>query len=188
MEFWVIGLLVLVAIGVVGWIVSLFSGGDDENAHSSPQRTTKDKSEGSRWEELNIEWKHPGADWVYLPKFDKDNECKLVSITDMGHREAVKPLTERVVAGKEYSLALKREPTNKYDPNAIQVVDTTNQNADVVGYLPKDVSATIAERYDTEMPITVMVKRAIKSPDNVVYLRLAPLVPKKSLRKKYEPS
>jgi hypothetical protein len=104
----------------------------------------------------------------------------------MGHKEAVKPLVKRVVAQREYSLALKREPTNAHDPNAIQVVDNTNKSENVVGYLPKDVSATIADRYRDDMQISVMVKRAVRAPDGEVFLRLGPLVPKKAIRKKHE--
>lgn len=186
MDYWIIGFIALGAIVGVVWISSL-SRGEDKGPQSPPKRNaTPSKSGGDNWQELTIDWKHLGSDWVYLPKFDKDNECKLICIRDMGHREAVKPLIERIVGGREYSLALEREPANEYDPNAIRVVDTTTDPAVPVGYLPRDVSATISERYSVEMPIAVMVKRAIKSPDGEVFLRLAPLVPKKSLRKKFE--
>lgn len=183
------------AIALVGGLKMMFSGKNkvsvDRNqpSHKNNQRGQRShghKEEGMRWRDLEIEWRHPGSDWVYLPRFDKDNECKLVYIGALGHREAVKPLIERVRDKRDYSIALEREPTNKHDPNAIQVVDNTNGSGVVVGYLPKEVSAVIADRYSAKMPISVIVKRAIKAPDGEVYLRLAPLVPKKSLRKQYE--
>lgn len=121
-----------------------------------------------------------------MPKLDKDNECKLVTIRDLGHREAVKPLIERVTKKRDYSISLEREPTNRHDPNAIQVMDNTDGSGVAVGYLPKEVSAAIAKRYSADMPISVIVKRAIEAPEGDIYLRLAPLVPKKSLRKQHE--
>jgi hypothetical protein len=155
-------------------------------AEANRRRDRAGREGGNKWQELEIEWRHPGSDWVYLPKFDKDNECKLVCISDMGHREAVKPLIKSVTVGRDYSISLKREPTNRYDSNAIQVVDQTNGSDVVIGYLPKEVAAVISDRYSAEMPISVMVKRAIKSPDGEIYLRLAPLIPKKPIRKPYE--
>ena len=166
--------------------VSAKSAKPERRNNRNDKRSNRQNEENTPWRELEIEWRHPGSDWVYLPKFDKDNECKLVTIRDFGHREAVEPLIERVIAKSDYNISLEREPTNKHDPNAIQVLDTTGGSEVVVGYLPKEVSAEIANKYSADMPISVIVKRAIKAPDEDVYLRLAPLVPKKSLRKQHE--
>lgn len=187
MELIILGLILVggVAAVVLGLRMA-FSGKGASDDRSRQNTSSARNPKSDHWQELDIEWMHPGSDWVYLPKVDKDNECKLVTIKDMGHREAVKPLIERIVAKQDYTLTLEREPSNTYDPNAIQVVDETHSNGVTVGYLPKHVSATIAERYRSDMPIAVMAKRAIKSPDGEVFLRLSPLVPKKSLRKQYE--
>ncbi len=182
-------------IALVGGMKMIFTSRKDVSAEPNESKHRQNRNEkqsnlhdeaNTQWRELDIEWRHPGSDWVYLPKFDKDNECKLVTIRDLGHREAVEPLIQRVLEKRDYTLSLEREPTNKHDPNAIQVMDTTGGSGVVVGYLPKEVSAVIANRYSTNMPISVIVKRATKAPDGAVYLRLAPLVPKKSLRKQYE--
>src|SRR6056297_3058523 len=133
MELLVVAVVLVVAgLALSAGLKMLFSGKQnptkrvDSNTHEA-QRTgrSSDRDEKTRWQELDIEWRHPGPDWVYLPKFDKDNECKLICISDMGHRDAVKPIIKNVVAHREYSLALKREPSNRYDRKAIQVIDTT---------------------------------------------------------------
>lgn len=182
-------------IALVGGLKMIFTGKKDVSAEPNESKRRQNQNEkrnnwhneeNTPWRELDIEWRHPGSDWVYLPRFDKDNECKLVTIRDLGHREAVEPLIERVLEKRDYTISLEREPTNKHDTNAIQVMDTTGGSGVVVGYLPKEVSAVIANRHSANMPISVIVKRAIKAPDGTVYLRLAPLVPKKSLRKQHE--
>lgn len=60
-------------------------------ANFSSEQVVNEESNAD-WRELQIERRHPGSDWVYLPKFHYDNECKLACIPALGHLEAEKQL------------------------------------------------------------------------------------------------
>lgn len=185
-------LIIILALAVIAVIEVVRRKGFEDNPPITeaparkPTLTISPRVTDTAWKELRIGRRHPGSDWVYLPKVSKDNECKLVSISETGQREAAEALVGKVKNGYNYLIELEREPSNPHDPNAIKVLDTSDGGRIHVGYIPRDVAEIVADRYAPEMPIRVMVKRAIQSPEGRVFLRLAIMIPKKSLRREYE--
>lgn len=58
--------------------------------------------------------------------------------------------TEKLVASLQPGerLILRREPTNEYDPNAVQVIAMVGMFEEVAGYLPKKEAAELAPIMD----------------------------------------
>lgn len=58
-------------------------------------------------------------------------------------------LLARIVAKKPLKLALFREPDNKYDPNAIQVLGAAGAYDGIhLGYIPRETAEVLAPRID----------------------------------------
>lgn len=68
----------------------------------------------------------------------KNVKLKVVGVTFDGRQEIIKQLTQKDI------VTLRREPTNKYDTNAIAVFTEKGQ----VGYLAKDYSSILAPMMD----------------------------------------
>ncbi len=61
----------------------------------------------------------------------------------------------KFINGENHSIILEREPENKYDANAIKViaewVEGSKNKSEIVGYVPKDISAKIAKHSGKEI-------------------------------------
>jgi hypothetical protein len=73
--------------------------------------------------------------------------CMVVGISQSEPHENAKAMMK----GKRRSLRLERDPTNKYDSNAIKVIGHWQDRAETehqgrIGYVPRDIAAKIATR------------------------------------------
>lgn len=85
-------------------------------------------------------------------------DLKVVGVTfknDDGSSRADK-IIEVAIIGKEHcQVTIEREPSNKYDPNAIKVLVDGRQ----IGYIGKDFSSILAPMMDNEFrSFTAMIK------------------------------
>jgi hypothetical protein len=160
----------------------------NEELQRSPRADGSSRITGQdEWLEQDFPFQHPGPDWVYASGLDSDNECKLISIREQGHRDAAINTINAVLEGKDYRLTAKREPDNAFDRNAIAIYSSVNGSADTqIGYVPREVNSEIARLFESNMPLRAIVMRIIQAPDGERYIRLGLLMPKKRLRKAYE--
>jgi hypothetical protein len=69
-----------------------------------------------------------------------------LEVAGLGHRRSD---ATSFVSGKEHSLELRRDPGNKHDKNAIEVIGCWKglfrSKRRAIGYVPREVAAAIAE-------------------------------------------
>lgn len=149
------------------------------------KKLSTSKSRGY-WDSSMIENKHPGSDWVYLPSVAQDNDFPLMFEPDRQRKKAAQNLLKRIISKDDYSIELERDFSADGKLEGIRVIDTTRGQHVCVGEVDRDAFLAIKERYDQEMPLSVFAKSVFKFPDGSLHLTMGVLIPKKSLRKKYE--
>lgn len=99
-------------------------------------------------------------------------EVNVAGVTFEGRQETLAALYEtQKKSGEPLGGWLKREPDNRYDPNAIQVFAGSDTDYGLVqvhiGYIPKAVAAQLAPRMDTGE--AVRVTKVTINRDSITY-------------------
>ena len=87
------------------------------------------------------------------------------------------------------TITLMREADNSVDSTAIRILARlpNSQKDEFIGYIPADISALIAERYDPAMPLSGILRSVGSKPNgegNFASIEL--LIPRKADRKPFE--
>jgi len=96
-------------------------------------------------------WEY-GVDLELIPATDPFNGCRFevfefnaAGVTFEGRQKTLSRMFDLASSGEEIDVLCAREPSNKYDPNAIALFWQENGNKNQIGYVPKRDAASIVE-------------------------------------------
>lgn len=135
-------LIIFVALVVVFvFLVLLLDGG----AQTEAQRGAQSQPNGSAGTRVRT----PSIRLYLRPPIPKGMRIEWPKVQAKGlfaHKEAV----IRFAHGSDHQIKLRPEPANEHDRNAIQVIGIDQAGPHMIGYVPRDVAASIAEPGLTE--------------------------------------
>lgn len=88
-------------------------------------------------------------------------DISVAGVTFEGRQELLAELHKAQEAGAGIATFLVREPDNKYDANAIQVLAEGNDGPKHVGYVPRHLAAKLAPLLDAGATVTTDPARII---------------------------
>lgn len=156
----------------------LFGSGD-----SKPKKTAQ-KTPAREWHS----WKpqnpvKPPEEFVWIPEFRE------VNIAGTSHRtENCRTFLAALKGGRATEQSVVVEPDDGLPdhPNAFAVFATMAPGRTQIGYLPSDVSASLAAKYPRSMPLRAALREwGKKSDEEAYFFRVALFMPNAKGRKQY---
>ena len=178
--------LIVVALIIVG------AGGDDQDGGPVDEKNSDFPSMQRTqhmfddiWQEIElIDVHYPVGDWVTHGAWVKVSGTSFYNAMDLVYGISMLQDSNLVNCAK---IVLRRDPTNKYDKNAVKVFgQCKNKSLWQLGHLPRYTVQHLNERYHFNMPINAVIEKlAVNWGENACSIKLRVLIPSAKKRKMY---